>query len=198
MIKTKCIISLAAGAALLVSTIGCEQLPGTREQQGAVIGGASGAAVGAAVGGEHRVLGALIGGLLGAGGGYLIGANYDKITGKDRNGAERASAEAQRNPATADEAKRASTADINKDGFVTLDEVVAMEQAGLSDDEILNRLRSSGQVFELTEQQREYLRNHNVSQRVVGQMENLNREQRDKVLQQQQDTSVIGRPAPTK
>jgi hypothetical protein len=200
MRNVKCIISLIAGAALLVSTIGCEQLPGTKEQQGAVIGGASGAVVGAVVGGEHKVLGALIGGLLGAGGGYLIGANIDKITGKDSSGAERASAEAQRNPATPDEAKKATTADINKDGFVTLDEVVAMEQAGFSDEEILNRLRSSGQVFELTDQQRQYLRNHGVSQSVVGQMENLNREQRDKVIQQQQqqDTSVIGRPAPTK
>ena len=195
MIKNKC-IHFVAGAALLVSVVGCEQLPGNRQQQGAVIGGASGAAVGAAVGGEHKVLGALIGGVLGAGGGYLIGANMDKITGKDRNGAERASAEAQRNPATADEAKRASTADINKDGFVTLDEVVAMEQAGLSDDEIINRLRSSGQVFELTEQQRQYLTGRGVSNRVVNQMENLNREQREKVLQQE-DTSVIGRPATT-
>jgi len=194
---TKC-ISFVAGAAVLVSVVGCEQLPGTKEQQGAVIGGASGAAVGAAVGGEHKVLGALLGGVLGAGGGYLIGANMDKITGKDKSGAEHASAEAQRSPATADEAKRATTADINKDGFVTLDEVVAMEQAGLSDEEILNRLRSSGQVFELTDQQRQYLATRGVSQRVVSQMENLNREQRDKVLQQQEDTSVIGRPATTK
>jgi hypothetical protein len=197
MIKNKC-IHFVAGAALLVSVVGCEQLPGNKEQQGAVIGGASGAAVGAAVGGEHKVLGALIGGVLGAGGGYLIGANMDKITGKDKSGAERASAEAQRNPATADEAKRATTADINKDGFVTLDEVVAMEQAGLSDEEILNRLRASGQIFELTEQQRQYLASRGVSQKVVTQMENLNREQRDKVLQQQEDTSVISRPATTK
>jgi hypothetical protein len=175
--------------------MGCESLPGNKEQQGAVIGGASGAAVGAAVGGEHRVLGALIGGLLGAGGGYLIGANWDKIRNKDSEGAERASAEAQRNPATADEAKRATTADINRDGFVTLDEVVAMEQAGFSDQEILDRLRTSGQVFELTEQQRQYLQNRGVSQRVVSQMETLNRTQ--STTQQPEDTSVIGRPAPT-
>jgi hypothetical protein len=186
---------LGAITVLLVTAMGCESLPGNKEQQGAVIGGASGAAVGAAVGGEHRVLGALIGGLLGAGGGYLIGANWDKIRNKDSEGAERASAEAQRNPATADEAKRATTADINRDGFVTLDEVVAMEQAGFSDQEILDRLRTSGQVFELTEQQRQYLQNRGVSQRVVSQMETLNRTQ--STTQQPEDTSVIGRPAPT-
>ena len=178
--------------AMLVSATGCSNLPGTEEQQGAVIGGASGAAVGAAVGGENRAIGALIGGLLGAGGGYLIGANWDKIRNQDKDGAERASADAQRDPATADEAKNATTADVNRDGFVTLDEVVAMEQAGLSDQEILNRLRGSGQVFELTEQQRQYLQNRGVSQRVITQMESLNRTETSTVPQD--DTSVIGRP----
>ena len=188
-------VCLGAITILLVGAIGCEQLPGSREQQGAVIGGASGAAVGAAVGGENRVLGALIGGLLGAGGGYLVGANWDKIRNKDREGAERASAEAQRDPATAEEARRATTADINRDGFVTLDEVVAMEQAGFADQEILDRLRSSGQVFELTEQQRQYLQNRGVSQRVVTQMENLNRTETSTTPQE--DTSIIGRPRAT-
>src|SRR5688500_6636170 len=120
-------ISVLTGAALLAGTVGCEQLPGRKEHQGAVIGGAAGAAVGAAVA-ENNLLGALIGGIIGAGGGYLIGANIDKITGKDRAGAERANTEAQRSPATAEEARRASSADINRDGFVTMDEVVAMEK----------------------------------------------------------------------
>ena len=186
-------IYTGAVAALMISALGCQELPGTREQQGAVIGGASGAAVGAAVGGENRALGALLGGLLGAGGGYLIGANWDKIRGEDREGAERASAEAQRDPATAEEAKNATTADVNRDGFVTLDEVVAMEQAGFADQEILDRLRSSGQVFELTEQQRQYLQNRGVSQRVVAQMEGLNRTPTSSSIPTD-DTSIIGRP----
>lgn len=187
----KC-IPLITGAALLVGTVGCENLPGNKQSQGAVIGGATGAAVGAAVA-KNNLLGALIGGIIGAGGGYLIGANIDKITGKDQAGAEKANQRAQTNPVTADQAKRATTADVNHDGFVTMDEVVAMEKAGLQDSEIINRLRASGQVFELTEQQKQYLMNQGVSQNVVDTMPTLNREAREKAAEAA-NTDVIGRP----
>ena len=188
----KC-IPLVTGAALLVGTIGCEQLPGTKESQGAVIGGATGAAVGAAVA-ENNLLGALIGGIIGAGGGYLIGANVDKITGKEREDAERANTRAQNNPVTADQARSATTADVNADGFVTMDEVVAMEKAGLRDSEIIDRLRTSGQVFELTEQQKQYLMNQGVSRNVVDTMPTLNRQAREQAAQAT-NTDVISRPA---
>ena len=55
-------------------------------------------------GSENRLLGALLGGAIGAGGGYLIGANWDKITGKDSEGAQAASREAQTEPATVHDA----------------------------------------------------------------------------------------------
>ena len=186
----KC-IPLVTGAALLMGTVGCEQLPGSKGTQGAVIGGAAGAAVGAAVA-ENNLLGALIGGLIGAGGGYLIGANVDKITGKDTSGAEQANTRAQNNPATAEQARNSSTADINRDGFVTMDEVVAMEKAGLLDSEIIDRLKTSGQVFELTEQQKQYLLNQGVSRNIVDAMPTLNREAREKAAQAT-NTEVIGR-----
>src|SRR4051812_23318569 len=119
-------------ASLLVGTVGCEQLPGTPGQQGAAMGGVGGAVTGAAVAGEHnRLLGALLGGALGAGGGYLVGANKDRIMGKDRGGAEEAMRRAQATPATPQQALNAPTADLNGDGFVTMDEIVAMRQAGL-------------------------------------------------------------------
>jgi len=188
----KCIPWVTA-AALLVSTVGCENLPGNKQSQGAVIGGATGAAVGVAVA-KNNLLGALIGGIIGAGGGYLIGANIDKITGKDQAGAEQANKRAQSNPATADQAKNATSADINHDGFVTMDEVVAMKKAGLSDNEMLNRLRASGQVFELTEQQKQSLLTQGVSQNVVDTMPTLNREAREKAAQAV-NTDVISRPA---
>jgi len=121
---------IAAASILPLLLTGCENLPGDKGSQGAVIGGVSGAAVGVAVGGEkHRVLEAIIGGAVGAGGGYVIGANSDKITGKDRDSAEKASQKSQQNPATPQDALNATTADLNSDGFVTLDEVVAMKQA---------------------------------------------------------------------
>ena len=189
----KC-IPLVTGAALLMGTVGCEQLPGKKEHQGAVIGGAAGAAVGAAVA-ENNLLGALIGGVIGAGGGYLIGANIDKITGKDTSGAEQANTRAQSNPATAEQARNATTADVNRDGFVTMDEVVAMEKAGLLDSEIINRLRASGQVFELTEQQKQYLMNQGLSRNVVDAMPTLNREAREQAARATSNTEVIGRPS---
>src|SRR3954468_6751324 len=120
---TKKVIYGGLIASTLLGAVGCSNLPGNKESQGAVIGGLGGAAAGAAVGGEkHRLLGAILGGALGAGGGYVIGANSDKIMGKDTQAATQAQQTATQNPATPAQARSASTADINRDGFVTLDE----------------------------------------------------------------------------
>lgn len=168
----------------LVAT-GCSNLPGNKESQGAVIGGASGAAVGAAIGGEdNRLLGAILGGLIGAGGGYVIGANMDKITGKDKESAEVAARKAQTSPATPDDVKNSRTADLNSDGFVTLDEVIAMDEAGLSEDEMFSRLEATDQIFELSADQRQYLRDKGVSERIIQDMITINREQREQLLKQ--------------
>jgi hypothetical protein len=187
-------IVAAAGLALLLNSTGCSSLPGEPKTQGAVIGGVGGAAAGAAIGGkEHRALGALIGGALGAGGGYVIGANSDKITGKDSSGAQQATQSAQTQPATAQQARTATTADLNSDGFVTLDEVVAMHQAGIPDQEMLRRLQITGQVFELTAEQQKYLIDRGVSSSVVSQMQSLNKETRNQLLNQQ-PSGVISHP----
>jgi osmotically inducible lipoprotein OsmB len=178
-------------AVVALSTLalaGCSNLPGNEKQQGAVIGGASGAAVGAAVAHNHG-LGAIIGGAVGAAGGYVVGANKDKIFGKDHAAADEA---AQKNPATAEQARTATTADLNNDGFVTLDEVVAMKQAGVSDDQMIQRLRATGQVFNLNEEQQRYLAERGVSQNVIAQMPTLNQNSIP-VLQRPAD-SVIGQP----
>ena len=159
----------------ITGLVGCSSLPGSDEQQGAVIGGASGAAVGAAVS-KNRALGAVIGGAVGAAGGYVIGKNKDKITGRDDDNDELETAEvkSQQTPATPEQARTATTADVNNDGFVTLDEVVALEQAGLTDDQIVDRLRATNQVFDLTEEQRRYLLDRGVSQDIVDRLATLN------------------------
>ena len=170
---------------LLLGASGCSNLPGTPKQQGAVVGGLGGAAAGAALGGsKHQVLGALLGGALGAGGGYIVGANKDKIMGRDTNDAEQATQSAQTRPATAQEALNSPTADINHDGYVTMDEVIAMKSAGVSDQVMLQRLSATGQVFELTPEQQQYLLNHGVDQYVVNQMQDVNRETRNQLLNQ--------------
>lgn len=173
---------LPLGAALAL-TVGCENLPGNAKTQGAVIGGAAGTAAGAAAGGENnRVIGALIGGALGAGGGYLLGANKDRILGNDHDEARNASRRARQDPATAADVAGSDTADLNHDGFVTMDEVVAMEEAGLSDDAMLERLDATDQVFELTSTQRQELLDRGVSRYVVDRMEGLNGDVRRDVI----------------
>jgi hypothetical protein len=178
----------------ILGLVGCSSLPGNDQQQGAVIGGATGAAVGAAVT-KNRALGAVIGGAVGAAGGYVIGKNKDKITGndEDNNEIERAAEQAQTAPATPEQARTATTADVNTDGFVTLDEVVALEQAQLSDDEIVSRLRATDQVFDLTEEQRRYLLDKGVSQNVVDQLATLNQNLKDAVPQPN-DSVISTRP----
>jgi hypothetical protein len=188
------IIGLLAAAGLAAAPMtGCEDLPGDEGTQGAVIGGAGGAVLGGAIA-DNTLLGALIGGALGAGGGYLIGANWDSITGDDEEGAMEAVQEAQRDPATASEARQAPTGDVNRDGFVTLDEVVAQERAGFSDEEIIRRLEATGQIFELTAEQQEYLLDQGVSARVVNALPTINQQRRQELLQLQQQRQPAARP----
>lgn len=184
------VTGLAAG--LAAGPMGCEDLPGRKREQGAVIGGVGGAAAGAAIAKENRLLGALIGGALGAGGGYLIGVQAEKVKDNDREEAIQAAREGERNPATAEQARNAATADVNNDGFVTLDEVIAMEKAGFSDEEQVRRLRATNQIFELTPEQEQILVNNGVSRNVVNQMRDINRAQREQLLQSQDQ--VVGRP----
>src|SRR5205823_3838536 len=136
---------------------------------------------GGALAKNNRLIGALIGGALGAGGGYLIGSSLDKSDPKrNRNEAVSADRRARDNPATPDDARTARTADINGDGYVTMDEVVAMAKAGLSDDEMITRLERTGQFFELTSDQEQYLRDHGVSRRVVSAMRDINQDVHNK------------------
>jgi hypothetical protein len=207
-------MNLALAGLSALALVGCENLPGSKGTQGAVIGGASGATVGAVVGGErHRVLGAILGGAAGAAGGYVVGANSDRIMGKDRDSADAAARKSREQPATAQEALTATSADVNNDGFVTLDEVVAMKEAGLTEAQMLDRMRATSQVFELTPDQRQYLLDRGVSRSVVDQMETINKSTRDRLLNTASGTTpssnstvpiqpspttpaVIGQPSP--
>ena len=182
----------ASVAALCSVLLACESLPGTRTQQSTAVGGAVGAATGAAVAGEgNRLLGALLGGAIGAAGGYLIGAETDWFARSDGDEeAFRAVDRARRTPATVEDVLASSTADLNDDGFVTRDELVAMEQAGLGDGEILRRLRATGQIFEITPEQRTDLLRAGLSREVVDQMPKLNQDERRRLLGEHE---VLGR-----
>jgi hypothetical protein len=175
-----------------VTMTSCEMLPQDPGARGAVIGGVGGAAVGAIIARENRLLGALIGGAIGAGGGYLIGANTDLLRDRDQDSAAEAARKAETNPAQPADVHRTDSADLNNDGFVTMDEIVAMERAGLADGEIIRRLERTGYVFELTRHQQDYLREHGVSERVITAMPEINREERERLLAER--TDVVGEP----
>src|SRR5206468_4493519 len=89
----------------------------------------------------------------------------------------KASETAQKHPASAADVKDSSTADLNEDGFVTLDEVVAMKDAGLGDKEMIKRLERTQQYFELTDEQVKYLRDHGVDNKVIEAMRDMRPEQ---------------------
>jgi len=183
MLRKTMTVGALIGSLAVAPFVGCESLPGDEKSQGAVIGGVGGALAGAAVAGDDdRLIGALIGGALGAGGGYLIGMEVDKRNDdkdKTREEAIRASQEAERNPATAEAAANAKTADVNADGFVTLDEVVAMEKAGITDNEMIRRLERTQQYFELTPTQEGFLHERGVSDKVITAMRDINRREAD-------------------
>jgi hypothetical protein len=172
LIFTTLLTALAVGPAL-----SCANQSGHAKRSGSQSGDADAATAGAAVQRNDRVIGNLVGGSLGAGGGFLIGVSREKIsrdTTQARANAINASQRAEKNPARPEQVDKAATADLNDDGFVTIDEVVAMRQANLNDPQMLERLRQTGEVFELTEYQQDYLRTRGVSDNVIRQLPTLN------------------------
>ncbi|HEV2293372.1 MAG TPA: glycine zipper domain-containing protein [Tepidisphaeraceae bacterium] len=178
------VAAVLMGSLALGPMLGCESLPGDEKSQGAVMGGLGGALAGAAVAGDDdRAVGALIGAVVGAGGGYVIGAKVEEKNEKDaerrREEGLRASKNAEANPVSAEAAANAKTADVNSDGFVTLDEVVAMEEAGLSDQDMIRRLQRTQQYFALNDEQEAYLRERGVNDAVIVAMRDMNRQLSD-------------------
>lgn len=172
----KICVSMVMCAAL----VGCSSAPGTPKQQGAVVGGATGAAVGAAVT-KNRALGAVIGGAVGAAGGYVVGGKTGTLDRKDPN-----------TPASAPNANM-PTADANHDGFVTLDEIVDMKNAGISDEEMIRRIQATGLTFDLNADQRKFLADHGVSATVIGRLPEMNRSAEPVSAPQTNGDSVISR-----
>ncbi|HEY6228539.1 MAG TPA: glycine zipper domain-containing protein [Verrucomicrobiae bacterium] len=154
--------TICAGLGLGLS--GCSSAPGTAGQQGAVLGGATGAAVGASVT-KNRALGAVIGGAAGAAGGYVIGNKTGPLDKRNNSTTQPGAIQ----PASGE------TADLNHDGFVTLDEIVSMEKSGVTDDEMLRRIQATGLTFDLNDEQRKYLSDHGVSPTVIDRLPSINR-----------------------
>ena len=72
-----------------------------------------------------------------------------------------------------------------------------MKQAGLSDSEMLSRMRATGQIFELSSDQEKYLRDRGVSQNVISQMESLNQDKKQQLLNNQRGDVIGKNPSST-
>ncbi len=182
MIKRSFLCTTVAVFAAL-SLAGCDSFSGNEQNQGAANSALSGTSAGGASGPNTPGLGA--------------SAALDANNAQSAATIAPAPRQPRARPAAVAEVRNSTTADLNHDGFVTLDEVVAMQAAGLSDDEMLQRLRAANQLYTLTPVQENYLRSQGVSNNVITQMEDINRDQQQETLNTlpPQD-DVISQPLP--
>jgi len=115
----------------------------------------------------------LVGDKLGPGGGMIVAAAPEKFDQHKGDEAMAINQRSEQSPMRVVDVHDATTADLNGDGYVTLDEIVAMKRAGLSDQEIMNRLRATPEVFSLTPQQEHYLTDRGISHAIVGVINDL-------------------------
>ena len=162
---------------ILLGLAGCQSLPpGGAQNQGAAAAGMSGSTSGFAAG--QSAAATPSGGVLEPGGSLTFELGTNEITG----GGPGEAAAPQPLSVLARKARTAPSADLNGDGFVTIDEVLAMKQAGLTDDEVLDRMRATNQLFAPTLAQQDYLRTHGISNYLIEQMLEINGGQKQQVL----------------
>lgn len=183
-------LTLVAGSVLVSPVmIGCEALPGRPREQGAVIGAVVGGIIGGAAAGTWWA-GALIGAGIGLVGGWIIGFAVEEWFGPAGAPAPRVQNDElfmPENFATPEQALAARTADINGDGHVSLDELLAMHQAGLTEREIIHRLEATDCIFELNDSQQNFLLSHGISPAIIAALPEINLHERHRRLAQLQE-----------
>jgi hypothetical protein len=68
----------------------------------------------------------------------------------------------------------ATSADLDGDGTVSVDEVVALARSGITDAEVLERLERTGRTFDLSTSQEQYLRVRGISDGLIARLRTLN------------------------
>jgi hypothetical protein len=139
---------LLVGVLLVPTGGGCASNAGT----GAAAGGLLGAGAGALIG--HSPGAALVGGALGAGAGLVGGALVDNAQAKSA-----ARADAQARQAIAARAP-------------SLEDIVRMTQSNVPDANIIDQIRNSGVVYNLSADNIIYLKNNGVSPPVISALQN--------------------------
>ncbi len=121
---------------------------------------------------DQTLFGKLADDACGLSGGCLVGASRAMLEGRRLELARNANEHAEQHPALPADARDAKTADLNGDGFVTLDEMIAMRRAGLDDREIIERLEATGDVFTLSPRQWLYLYDRGINRPVLDWISN--------------------------
>lgn len=106
----------------------------------------------------------------GPGGGWIIAASRQNVDQHSLGAARQADRRAQQQPAGMADIEKSDNADLNGDGFVTLDEILALKRAGLTSDQIIARIQRTPQVFSLSDRQQQYLRDRGIDQRTINAM----------------------------
>jgi hypothetical protein len=109
----------------------------------------------------------------GPGGGWIVGAREELVTKKDLDAASKANTAAAQTPATVADVGKSPDADLNHDGFVTVDELLAMKRAGLNDRQMIERIQSTNQIFSLNARKQQYLLDRGLDHAVIDGMLSL-------------------------
>jgi hypothetical protein len=125
------------------------------QDQGALLGGATGAGLGAIIGNQsgHALGGAAIGGAVGALTGAAVGSGMDDIEARNR---AQIAAQLGRPAPT---------------GAVTIEDVVAMTRAGVHEELIVTHIHNNGAVSPLRADDLIFLQQQGVSPRVISAMQ---------------------------
>jgi hypothetical protein len=138
-------------AAVLPALLACGCSSMSNTEKGVGVGGALGAGTGAIIGHAtgHTGAGALIGAGVGALSGGLVGHAIDK----------------------SEEKTQAEIAAASAPGPLGLTDVAQMAQQHISDEVIINQIRTTGSVFRLSPSDIDYLKQNGVSDAVVMEMQ---------------------------
>jgi hypothetical protein len=126
--------------------------------------------------GQQTALASLAARVGGPGGGWIIAATPDHIQQHSLGSAQQANRLAQQQPAGPGDIERSDNCDLNADGYVTMDEVLALKRAGLTDEQLISRVRRTPMVFAMTDRQQQYLHDRGIPQAVLNVMLSSNGE----------------------
>ncbi len=181
-------VAAFAVAALSAGSGGCATQAGTGALAGGGIGAGVGALIGSATGNPEA--GAAIGGILGAGVGTAVGAEAD--ADKANRAADVAVAQANAAEANAP----TSRGPLSVEDVIRMSRVDPATNTRVSDDVILNYLRTSNSVYNLQPADLQYLSSSGVSERVIIEMTNSRGRTATRIVREPTRTVIIREPSP--